>query len=66
MAEEKKNSGLWYDFVLQPLPFIHLHSTTPYDIRPTATSNTCTSFDHRHLVLLIACANYVNLATAAR
>jgi putative ABC transport system permease protein len=65
MAEEKKNSGLWYDFVLQPLPFIHLHSTTPYDIGPNGNIKYVYIFSIiAILVLLIACANYVNLATA--
>ncbi|HEY5747585.1 MAG TPA: ABC transporter permease [Chryseolinea sp.] len=65
MAEEKKNSGLWYDFVLQPLPFIHLRSTTPYDIGPNGNIKYVYIFSIiAILVLLIACANYVNLATA--
>ncbi|AYB35053.1 ABC transporter permease [Chryseolinea soli] len=65
MAEEKKNSGMWYDFVLQPLPSIHLHSTTPYDMGPNGNIKYVYIFSIiAILVLLIACANYVNLATA--
>lgn len=65
MAKEKKESGLWYDFVLQPLPSIHLHSTTPYDMGPNGSIKYVYIFSIiAGLILLIACANYINLATA--
>ncbi|HTE34846.1 MAG TPA: ABC transporter permease, partial [Chryseolinea sp.] len=65
MAKEKKESGLWYDFVLQPLTEIHLRSTTPYDMGPNGNIKYVYIFSIvAGLVLLIACANYINLATA--
>lgn len=65
MAKEKKESGLWYDFVLQPLPYIHLRSTTPYDMGPNGSIKYVYIFSIvAALVLLIACANYINLSTA--
>jgi putative ABC transport system permease protein len=65
MAKDKKESGLWYDFVLQPLPYIHLHSTTPYDMGPNGNIKYVYIFSVvAALILLIACANYINLATA--
>jgi putative ABC transport system permease protein len=65
MEKEKKKSGLWYDFVLQPLPDIHLKVTTPYDIGPNGNIKYVYTFSTvALLVLLIACANYINLSTA--
>src|SRR6185436_19720867 len=65
MGKERKESGLWYDFVLQPIPDIHLRSTVPYDIGPNGSIKYVYTFSIvAALVLLIACANYVNLSTA--
>jgi len=65
MAEEKKQSGLSYDFVLQPLSDIHLKSTIPYDIGPNGNIKYVYTFSIvAGLILFIACANYINLSTA--
>ena len=65
MAEEKKRSGLSYDFVFQPLGDIHLKSTIPYDIGPNGNIKYVYTFSIvAGLILFIACANYINLSTA--
>jgi putative ABC transport system permease protein len=65
MKAAKKDGGLWYDFVLQPLTDIHLKSTIPYDISPNGDLKYVITFSIiAALVLFIACANYVNLSTA--
>lgn len=61
---DRKNS-VWYDFVFQPLTSIHLHSTSLYDIGVNGNIKYVYTFSViALLVLSIACANYINLATA--
>ena len=65
MGKATEESGLWYEFVFQPLPDIHLRSTTPYDMGPNGNIKYVYIFSIvAGLVLLIACANYINLSTA--
>jgi putative ABC transport system permease protein len=65
MAEVKKQTGLWYDLVLQPVTSIHLHSTVPSGMAPDGNIKYVYTFSLIGiLVLLIACANYINLSTA--
>ena len=58
-----KFKGIWR-FWLQPLADIHLHSEVAYD-QPTANKFYLYGFAATALfILLIACINYMNLATA--
>jgi putative ABC transport system permease protein len=65
MAEERKTSGLWYDFVVQPLTSIHLYSNTGSEFQPNSDVSYVYIFSGAAiLILLIACSNFVNLSTA--
>jgi putative ABC transport system permease protein len=65
MGKDRKTEGIWYDFDLQPLTSIHLHSTSLYDLAANGNIKYVYTFTLiAILVLLIACANYINLATA--
>jgi putative ABC transport system permease protein len=65
MGADRKATGLYYDFVFQPLKSIHLHAESIYDIGPKGNIKYVYTFTViAILVLLIACANYINLATA--
>lgn len=65
LADEKKESGLWYDFYLQPITDIHLHSNLAAEMAPNGNIRYVYLFSViGGLVLLIACANYINLSTA--
>ncbi|HZY81505.1 MAG TPA: ABC transporter permease [Cyclobacteriaceae bacterium] len=65
MGNDRRDTGLWYDFILQPLPSIHLHSTSLFDISANGNIRYVYTFTViAILVLLIACANYINLTTA--
>lgn len=62
---DRKTSGIWYDFIFQPLTSIHLHSTSLFDLGVNGNIRYVYTFSViAALVLLIACANYVNLTTA--
>ena len=64
MGADRKD-GLWYEFVFQPLPSIHLHATSLYDLGANGNIKYVYTFTIiAILVLLIACANYINLSTA--
>ncbi len=65
MAESKKTSGLWYDFELQPITDIHLRSNMQAEMGPNGNITYVYTFSIiAAMVLLIACANYINLSTA--
>ncbi|HWA34057.1 MAG TPA: ABC transporter permease, partial [Cyclobacteriaceae bacterium] len=65
LGEEKKESGLWYDFYLQPIKDIHLRSDLAAEMGPNGSIKYVYTFSViAILVLLVACANYVNLSTA--
>lgn len=52
-------------FLLQPLTAIHLHSHLDYELEPNGNLSTVYIFSAIALaILLIACINFVNLATA--
>lgn len=65
MGKDRKESGIWYDFIFQPLTSIHLHSTGRHDFAVNGNIKYVYTFTViAVLILLIACANYINLATA--
>jgi putative ABC transport system permease protein len=65
MADERKNSGLWYNFTFTPLRDIHLHSNISSEINPNSDISYVYIFSAAAiLILLIACCNFVNLSTA--
>lgn len=65
MGADRRTSGIWYDFVFQPLTSIHLHSTSLFEIGVNGNIRYVYTFTViAILVLLIACANYINLTTA--
>ncbi len=58
-------SGGQYGYFLQALPDIHLHSALDYELEPNGDSGYVALFSIVALiVLLIACINFMNLATA--
>ncbi len=63
-GKDRKNT-IWYDFIFQPLTSIHLHATSIFEIGVRGNIKYVYTFSIiAVLVLLIACANYINLATA--
>ena len=64
MAELKKR-GAKYQYVLQPLTDIHLHSNYDAELEPNGDIAYVYIFSLIALgILLIACINFTNLATA--
>jgi putative ABC transport system permease protein len=64
-GEQLKSWGVVYRFFLQPIADIHLHSHLRYEIEPPGNPQMITIFSTVGiLVLLIACINFINLATA--
>ncbi|WP_420151143.1 ABC transporter permease [Spirosoma sp.] len=64
-AEEGSNPSKWSVLNLQPLTSIHLRSHTDSEIEPTSDITYIYLFSAIGLfILLIACINYMNLATA--
>jgi len=58
-------SGNYIGFFLQPLMDIHLHSKVENEFEPNGNTNTVTIFAAIALIILIvACINFINLATA--
>lgn len=65
MGERMAEMQMFYDFQLQPVSNIHLGSDLRYEIRPTGNVNAVYIFISIGIfILLIACINYMNLATA--
>ena len=65
LGERMREMRMFYTFSLQPLDDIHLHSHLRYEIQRTGDINTVMIFATIGvLVLMIACINYMNLATA--
>jgi len=63
--EEAKNRGYVYEFILQPLLGIHLNSHLDYEIEPNSDIKYVYIFSIIAVfILLIACINFMNLATA--
>ncbi|GAB4032939.1 ABC transporter permease [Spirosoma jeollabukense] len=63
--EEGRNPSAWSVLNLQPLTSIHLRSHTDSEVEPTGDISYIYLFSAIGLfILLIACINYMNLATA--
>ncbi len=65
MGKQNREWGIGYEYFLQPLTEIHLHSKLTYEIRETSSLSYVIIFGTIGIiVLLLACINYVNMATA--
>jgi|APTNR8051073442_1049403.scaffolds.fasta_scaffold00001_447 putative ABC transport system permease protein len=65
MGKQNREWKISYEYFLQPLTDIHLHSKIKYEIKETNSVSYVVIFGTIGLiVLLLACINYVNLATA--
>ncbi|OGU34342.1 MAG: hypothetical protein A2068_00960 [Ignavibacteria bacterium GWB2_35_6b] len=65
MGEKMTKYGMFYNFKLQPLTDIHLYSDLRYEIEPTSSIQNVIIFSVVGvLILLLACINYINMATA--
>ena len=65
MADRRKATGMYYDLKLQPLADIHLKSNLNSEINPNGDITYIYIFSAAaFLILLIACINFINLATA--
>ncbi len=65
MVKSGKETGLWYDFKLQPLTDIHLRSNLNSEINPNSDITYIYVFSAVAIfILLIACCNFINLSTA--
>ncbi len=63
--QEYTAAGNGYDYFLQPVPDIHLHSNLQSEIKPNSDIIYVYIFiSIAVLILVIACINFVNLATA--
>ncbi|MBL7848836.1 MAG: ABC transporter permease [Cyclobacteriaceae bacterium] len=65
MGKQNREWKISYTYFTQPLTDIHLHSKLKYEIRETSSLTYVIVFGTVGLmVLLLACINYVNMATA--
>ena len=65
LGEKMHELNMFYKFSLQPISAIHLHSDLRYEIQATGSIDAVYIFATVGLfILLIACINYMNLATA--
>jgi putative ABC transport system permease protein len=65
LGEKMRQLNMFYKFSLQPLANIHLHSDLRYEIEATGSIGNIYIFSTVGVfILLIACINYMNLATA--
>ncbi len=67
LADDRKESGIYYDFKLQPITDIHLKAKEKHD--PAADTNSDIMYVYIFgaaaiFILLIACSNFINLSTA--
>jgi len=63
--EDFYNSGNYFEFLLQPIERIHLHSHTNFEIEPNSNIIYVYIFSIIAVfILLIACVNFMNLSTA--
>ncbi len=63
--ESLKETGNYYGYFLQPLTDIHLHSDLDFEIEPNGNATYVYIFSIiAGAILLIACINFMNLATA--
>lgn len=64
-ADQFTAAGGKWDYSLEPLPSIHLYSHLDYELQPNGDISYIYVFSAIALgILLIACVNFVNLATA--
>ncbi len=65
MVQARKETGLWYNFKLQPITDIHMKSDLRAEIKPNSDIKYIYIFSAAAiLILLIACINFINLSTA--
>jgi putative ABC transport system permease protein len=65
MGQQNREWKISYEYLLQPLTDIHLYSSLRYEIQETSSLSYVVVFATVGvIVLLLACINYVNLATA--
>lgn len=65
MGKQNREWKITYAYFLQPLTDIHLHSRLKYEIQETSSLTYVIVFATIGcMVLLLACINYVNMATA--
>jgi putative ABC transport system permease protein len=65
VGEQLKSWGSTYNYFLQPLSSIHLHSHIRYETEPPGNPVYITIFSFVGLfILIIACLNFMNLSTA--
>ena len=65
IGEAEDQQGFYFKHFLQPLTDIHLHSNMEWDISTTTPINHIYIFSSISIfILLIACINFMNLATA--
>lgn len=65
LGEKMRELNMYYAFSLQPLSDIYLHSDLRYEIQATGSIDAVYIFTTIGLfILLLACINYMNLATA--
>lgn len=67
LADNRRESGIYYDFRLQPITDIHLKAKEKHD--PAAETNSDIMYVYifgaaAALIMLIACSNFINLSTA--
>ena len=63
--EEYRSSGNTFGFFMQPVNSIHLHSDLEYELEPNGSIIYVYIFSSIALfILMIACVNFMNLATA--
>ncbi len=65
VGDEIKKAGQAYRFFLQPVTSIHLHSDLRYELSKNNSASYVSIFLAAAIfILLIACANFINMATA--
>lgn len=65
LGDEMDRLKMYYTFALQPVEDIYLHSDLRYEIGPTGDAGYLRVFSLAGLfIVLLACINYMNLATA--
>ena len=65
VADRLTPRGISYNYFLQSLSAIHLHSPVRYDVEPTGNAAYVYIFSFvGFFILLIACLNFMNLSTA--
>ncbi len=64
-GDQQENLNMFYEFDLTPLPRLHLHSAKRYEVQTPGSASQVALFGAVGLaILLLACINFINLATA--